>query len=403
MKKKLKIAIVVDCFSEKMGYAENNLADIYARMGHDVHIISANLRPYYECDFYSDVYESYLGPRVFECGTTEIKTYTLHALPHKIIWRLTIISGLEKKLKELAPDIVQCFSMAAYSTLQIIWAKIFYKCSFKLFTGNHVVKSVFAPARPGFPLWKKILWYLRSIPRGKLINHYMEKCYSATIDGQEIAENFLGVSKEKSDLHPLGVDANLFEPFEPDKHKKERENLRKKLGIKQADILCIYTGRFVDGKMPLVLAEAIDKLHEKRQDIKALFIGDGTEEAIARIKNSRGCYIHDFMPSNELPPFYRAADIGVWPAQESLSMLDAVSCGIPIIVSDRLKAVERVEGNGLTYKQGNPDSLASQIEKLTDDPDFRTTLGKHGTEKIKKYFSWEIMAKKKIDDYMKVL
>ena len=403
MKEKLKIVIVVIWFSEKMGYAESKLAEAYAAMGHDVHVVSANIRPYYNSDFYKDVYEDYIGPPVFEAGTYKIDNYTLHALKHRKLGRFTVLCGLENKLKELAPDIVQCFDMLEYSTMQIIRAKIFYGCSFKLFSGNHIVKSVFAPARPGYPFWKKVLWHLRTIPRVKLVNHYMEKCYSATVDGQEIAEKFLGVSKSKSDMHPLGVDSKTFMPFIPDSHQKERQVLRKKLGIGQADILCVYTGRFVEGKMPFVLAEAIDKLQGKRQDIKALFIGNGPEEAINRIKNSKGCSIHDFMPSNELPPFYRAADIGVWPAQESLSMLDAVSCGIPIIVSDRLKAVERVEGNGLTYEQGSAEALALQIENLADNAKLRIKLGKYGAEKIRTLFSWEIMAKKKIDDYMNSL
>lgn len=80
-------------------------------------------------------------------------------------------------------------------------------------------------------------------------------------------------------------------------------------------------------------------------------------------------------------------------------MLDAVSCGVPIIVSDRLKAIERVDGNGLTYEQGNVESLALQIEKLADNPELRKTLGKYGAEKIRGKFSWKIIAQQNINDY----
>ena len=58
--------------------------------------------------------------------------------------------------------------------------------------------------------------------------------------------------------------------------------------------------------------------------------------------------VNPFIALSELPRFFRSADIGIWPTQEFMSMLDAAACGLPIVVNDTLKAVERIEGNGLT-------------------------------------------------------
>ena len=50
------------------------------------------------------------------------------------------------------------------------------------------------------------------------------------------------------------------------------------------------------------------------------------------------------MSHRQLSAHYRAADIGIWPRQESMSMIDAASSGVPLIVSDKIGEPERVEG-----------------------------------------------------------
>jgi glycosyltransferase involved in cell wall biosynthesis len=172
--------------------------------------------------------------------------------------------------------------------------------------------------------------------------------------------------------------------------------LRQTLGIKESDVLCIYSGRFEQEKNPLALARAVEHLRKHGQPYRAVFVGTGAQYSM--IKGRDGCLIHPFVPWVELPMFYRAADIGVWPRQESLSMLDAAASGLPLLVSDRVKARERIEGNGLTFKEDDVADLATALLTLRE-AGVRRTLGEYGCEKMRRDFSWTTIAKRRLSDY----
>ncbi len=202
----------------------------------------------------------------------------------------------------------------------------------------------------------------------------------------------------KASLCTLGVDTDLFHPAEDEAARQARAQLRETLGFAPSDIICIYTGRFSKDKNPLCLAQAIDVLTKQGESFRGLFVGNGPPAEVAAIRTCAGCTIHPFVPVRELPPLYRAADIGVWPQQESTSMLDAAAAGLPIVISDRVKALERVQGNGLTYHEGDPQDLARALQRLRDE-DMRRQLGRAGAAKIAAEYSWLAIARRRVADY----
>ena len=124
--------------------------------------------------------------------------------------------------------------------------------------------------------------------------------------------------------------------------------MRGRFGLSADDIVCVYTGRFTTDKNPLALAQAIDALAEIDPRYKGLFIGDGEQRP--EIVSCRNTTVVPFMTHAGLAQHYRAADIGVWPRQESMSMIDAAASGLPIVVSNAVGEVERVNGNGRMYR-----------------------------------------------------
>jgi glycosyltransferase involved in cell wall biosynthesis len=79
-------------------------------------------------------------------------------------------------------------------------------------------------------------------------------------------------------------------------------------------------------------------------------------------------------------------------------MLDAAACGIPLIVSDGIVYRDHVEGNGLVYKMNDLDNLVDTLLSLRDSAE-RHRLGSFGAEKMLRDFSWESVAKRRINDY----
>lgn len=404
----MRIIIIVDWFSENMGYAENCLPKALAKSGHEVHLITSTAQIYYDHPKYNEIYQKFLGNNIVGPVTKKMDGFTFYRLPFKNRNGIKII-GLSRILFKIKPDLVQTFDVISHTNFLLSIYKPILK--YKLFTGNHMVASVFPPARENLWPWKrniyfndnilkksfffflltfiKSLRYKSSLSDSKkiLINSATDICYGATIDAAEIAVRFYGLPKEKIKVSELGVDTGIFYPVNNAKSEEESKAIRIRYGCGENDILCIYTGRFVEDKNPLCLAKAIDYLRSIGKSYRALFIGDGPQRE--EILTMQSCSVINFRPFSELAAFYRAANIGVWPREESTSVLDASACGLPIIVSNKVQAPERIEGNGLVYEENSHLNLAEILLKL-ENKKLRLELGKLGVEKIRKNYTWKL-------------
>jgi glycosyltransferase involved in cell wall biosynthesis len=291
---------------------------------------------------------------------------------------------------------VQLFINAGWVPLQAAAARL--RLGFALFSAAHTTVSVFPLARRRARPWDpQLLVNLASrvIP-GRLVSLVTERCYAATDDCAEVARRFYGMPKHKITVTPLGVDTENFHPALTAAERQHGTALRAALGIAAEDLLCIYTGQFTDAKNPSVLARAVRQLRAGGMRVRGLFIGDGLQRA--ELAAADGCLVLPFMAHRDLPAYYRAADIGVWPTQESMSMLDAAACGLPIIVNDTLLATERIAGNGIMYRLNDAADLADKIRALSD-PQRRAQLGEVGACRMVEFFSWHSIAQRRLADY----
>jgi glycosyltransferase involved in cell wall biosynthesis len=394
----MRIVVLTPWFSEKMGYIENILPKEYAKEGHEVHLVTSNVKTYFNVPEYKDLYEKFIGPPIVECGVSELDGYTVHRLPHGTFIGFLYIKGLLRKLIELRPDIVQDFEVVSLNVLTACLATLF--CKFKLFIGNHICLSVspWAVERSWQGRLKRLFVFSTLFPVGRFVSVIAKKCHAATPDCLDLAVKFLGVPRNKCILSPLGSDTNLFSPLKTHRDQTERNILRKDLGFSENDIVCIYTGRFTEAKNPMLLARAVSELMNGGQPYRGLFFGTGSEREAKLIEASRGCVVRSFVHFDQLPRYYRAADIGVWPREESTSMLDAAACGLPIIVSDHLEDRERFEGNGLQYKENDLSDLKRALLDLRECK-VREALGAYGSAKIAETRSWRAMALARLKDY----
>ena len=388
----MKIAVLCEWFSDKMGYVENYLPKAFGKLGHDVHVVTTDLQVYATSHDYEKVYEKHLGPKQVAQGIFKKDFFTLHRNPHSLINGLGI-ANLEEKLSELKPDIVYCFEIFMPDT--ILCASVKDKYNFKLFCESRQHLSVYTPPKT----LKQKINQLKVIAKGKKMAKKIDKFYPVAPDVFTVITKYFGIPKSKCEVSSLAVDTDIFSHGYADSAIQE---LRNKLGYTANDIVCLYTGRFTEGKGPLILAQAINVLHEKgHTNFKGLFVGQGDENYQQNILNQKGCAIHPFISANELPLFYNAFDIGVWPLQESTSQLDAAACGMPIIINEKVEDNFRVEGNGLKYKDRDYNDLANQILLLEEEAK-RKQMGAIGSKKITDYYSWDYLAKKKLADFQAV-
>lgn len=392
----MRVVLVTETFDRKMGYLQNNLPKVMGRMGIDAHVITLDLPPYYQFEDVRKAYSDFSSEPLVAGTTEQMDGYQLHIVGHETKLGYVRGVGFKEKIAELKPDIVQ--TMAAIGWIPLDCAAIARKVGFKLFTASHYTASVFPLATAGLSKLhpQMVKAFLTRFVPGRWISKQSVRFYGATVDCTDVAVRFFGVEPAKVAQSELGVDTDLFHPVSSDKDVKERLELRTSFGVADGEILVIYTGRFFPEKSPAILAHAIAKLRAKGEPYRALFLGNGEQKD--EIESCDGCVVAPFAPFEELGRYYRAADIGCWPAGESMSMIDTAACGIPIVVNDTVQATERVEGNGMKYKRLDVDDLV-RVLLVLKDPSERKRLGDFGAQKIVDHFSWESKAKQRIADY----
>jgi glycosyltransferase involved in cell wall biosynthesis len=392
----MKIVIVSTFYSKGMGYSENCLPKSLVGLGHEVHVVTSNLNIYGNEEGYAKTYSSFLGPADQGTGKFSIDGYFLHRLPSNTFRGYVNINKLYKKIRELSPDIVHTNEIAAFHTFKLAILKPFL--NYKLFTESHQHLSVVKPflkEKRIFSLKKLMYLLTRTLP-SSLASIAIEKCYAIAPDCALVANKYYGVPKRKIRVQRLGTDTDLFKPAITEEQVLNREKIREQLGYSAKDIVCIYTGRFSKDKNPLILAKAIDKISNEVLPFHGLFIGEGIQaEEIAKCNNVK---VLPFVKHTDLAKYYMISDIAVWPTQESMSMLDAASCGLPLVVSDKIGEYDRIDGNGKVYQEGNSDSLCEVLRTLSSKK-VRNKLGYYGREKMEKYYSWNSIAMNTEKDY----
>lgn len=397
----MRIVLATERHSEGMGYCENVWPGLMAARGHEVHIVTSTMQVYGDAPFYHEVYGRFLGPPIVAPGHKVVDGVHVIRLPVFCWWRrFRLTRGGIRAVLKLRPDIVQTFDPRSLQTLLLSAASL--RAPFKLFTSEHSAASVY-PAYHSlarWPLHQRLYLRLTETVLGWLACRRVAVCYASTPDSADIAVRFHGVRPASIRRLPLGVDTGLFHPCLTEADQDERRRQRAALGVAPEELLCIYTGRFTGPKNPLCLAQAVEILRRQGRPFRAVFLGDG--EQAAAMAAADGCWVKAFTPYPQLGRYYRAADIGVWPCQESVGMLDAAACGLPIVVGDHIMARERVDGNGLTYAENDPASLAEQLARL-QDAQLRIELGRRGTEKMRAQFSVERVIDVLLNDYAAAL
>ncbi len=396
----LRIAIVSPFYSEGMGYTENCLPRALARRGHEVHVVASTFNVYGNESLYDETYREFLGPRQLAPGSQSVDGYRLHRLGARLVSGYVTMKGLLAKIGVLTPDVVHSIEIASPPTFALAMKKPFAK--YKLFCDTHQTMSVVKPfMKQGQAGWLKKMRYrmTRTVPT-YLASLAVEKCYAVTPDCADVAARFYGVPRSKMKLLSLGTDTELFHPAESPSDRAARQALRARFGFSDEDIVCVYTGRFSHDKNPLLLAKAIDALSEADPRFKALFIGEGIQkDDIARCRHAT---IAPFMTHQDLARHYRAADVAVWPRQESMSMLDAAASGLPVVVSNKIGQLERVAGNGKVYDENAVASLSDVLRGFAS-PDERRFYGDAGRRKMLDGFSWNGFAGVVESDYVAAL
>ena len=111
----------------------------------------------------------------------------------------------------------------------------------------------------------------------------------------------------------------------------------------------------------------------------------------------------DYVSDDELPLIIKCADIFIFPSLYEgfgLSVLEAMSLGVPTIVSNASSLPEVVSDGAIIVDSQNPQDLAQAVLSLLKDEDLRKNLSKRGIERSQA-FSWRKTAEETLKIYLK--
>jgi len=193
------------------------------------------------------------------------------------------------------------------------------------------------------------------------------------------------VWREKGYAGPLavipqfGVDPDVFFP-----RADERDASR--------DLTVGYAGRLVPEKGVDVLLEALAGIDQAWQSV---VMGAGSErERLEGLAQQLGVAdrvsFEGFVSSVRMPAFYRELDVLVvpsrsqsnWVEQFGRVLVEAMSCGVPVIGSDCGEIPNVVGDAGLIFPENDAGALRECLVWLMGDPGLRADLARRGRERV---------------------
>ena len=172
----------------------------------------------------------------------------------------------------------------------------------------------------------------------------------------------------------------------------------------------LFVGRKDERKGLRYLLEAFARLAETRRDLRLIVVGPGQPDrvcaswlqALSRMDRDMARLVGPVSDA-DLPRYYASADVFCSPATGGESfgivLLEAMAAGVPVVASniDGYRDVVTHESSGLLVPPRGPDSIASAIASVVDNPglaDQMSAAGRHVAE----HHRWQRVASE-VEDY----
>lgn len=211
--------------------------------------------------------------------------------------------------------------------------------------------------------------------------------------------NHFRIPKTKVTVAYPGYDQGIFKKIN---NQPMIDKVLGKYGISGSYI--IYTGTVQPRKNLVRLIEAVSKIEGIILVVVGKTSGEGrqgwmyqeTLEAPKKYRVEDQVIFTGFVPTKDLPYLYSGARCFVLPSLWEgfgIPVVEAMACGIPVIVSNTSSLPEIVGEAGLKVDPENVDQIEQAIRITISDQRLRDQLIKAGLKKAKMY-NWDKMARK---------
>jgi len=286
-------------------------------------------------------------------------------------------------IKKFKPDVIHAHYLSSYGLLGIL-------------TRFHpILISAWGIDIIGFPQ--------RSIFHNILTKFICRRADEIMVTSEYMKKWLVKITNRTAITIPFGIDTKLFLPM-------------KNFSIFSGKNIVIGTVKSLREQYGIeYLIRAFSSLKKKHPKlaIKLLIVGSGQlKYKLIEISNSLNIaeHIHftGYIPHREIHKYHNMIDIFVAVStmdEETfgVAVLEASACEKPVVVSSVGGLIEIIIDNqtGIIVPPKNSEKTCEAIEKLIFNPDLRTTLGKSGRERVKKFYEWDYCVDNMIAIYKK--
>ncbi len=162
-----------------------------------------------------------------------------------------------------------------------------------------------------------------------------------------------------------------------------------------------YVGRLLEAKG---LDDALDAMARTRFPISLAIMGEGDYETplrrrIAALGLESRVSFTSWLPPAEVAKFIRGLDAlillsrtGKWKEQFGRVIIEAQSCGVPVIGSDSGAIPHVVGPGGWIVPERDPESLAECLDLIAADPKELSRRGLAGQKNVESRFTFDVIA-----------
>lgn len=184
----------------------------------------------------------------------------------------------------------------------------------------------------------------------------------------------------------VGIDLERIQSVQSD-----RSELRKSMGVPEDCILLFSVGELNANKNHEVVVKALAKLNNPKVHYAIAGIGI-KKEYLEQLATELGVekQLHLLGFRTDVLNLYKASDLFVFPSFReglSVSLMEAMACGIPVICSKIRGNVDLIENGvgGFCFLPDDNEALVDCLKKMIDEKYLRDNFGQSNLKRIKNF------------------
>lgn len=221
-----------------------------------------------------------------------------------------------------------------------------------------------------------------------------------------------GMDPRKTIVFPWGIDLKHFSPRKVSQRKAKTTKPTAKPRVRPS--FTLFCNRAWETRYGVdVLARAFVKVAQQNKEVSLILLGGGSQGHVLRDIFQRGGVLERVtfggqVSQTDLPRWYHMADLYISPSHvdgSSVSLMEALGCGLPCLVSDIPANQEWVEPgvNGWLFRDGEVDDLTEKILAAIQQRRSFKKIGAAARDTAEQKANWQKNFGKLLETYAQVL